>query len=162
MKQKIEFEIEIPEGKKAVLKDNKIVFEDVVFELPKTWKEFCDTFNTPDEEYYIDNTSEIDIHSGEFRDYDFDKNLLSSKEAAKAHLALIQLHRLRDCYRQGWKPDWKDDTTIKYAIVYSYSRELTVEEYSYTPMFLSFQSEELAKEFISNFRDLIEQAGDLI
>lgn len=162
MKQKIEFEIEIPEGKKAVLKDNKIVFEDVVPELPKTWKEFCDTFNIPDGEYYIDNTSEIDIRSGGSRDYDSDKNLLSSKEAAEAHLALIQLHRLRDCYRQGWIPNWKDEYSVKYAIVYNYDGELIVEDYIVTPIFLSFQSEELAKEFLNNFCELIEQAGDLI
>lgn len=39
MKQTIE--IEVPDGKKAVQKDNKVVFEDIESQLPKTWKEFC-------------------------------------------------------------------------------------------------------------------------
>ena len=30
------------------------------------------------------------------------------------------------------------------------------------PRFLSFQSKEIAEEFLNNFRDLIEQADDLI
>ena len=33
-----------------------------------------------------------------------DKNVLPSKKAAEQHLALMQLHQLRDCYRNGWKP----------------------------------------------------------
>lgn len=161
MKQKIEFEIEIPEGKKAVLEGNKIVFKDDIPELPKTWKEFCDTFNVPDGEYYIDNTSEIEVHSGRYRDYDQDKNLLSSEEAARAHLALIQLHRLRDCYRQGWKPDWNNARETKHCIVYSKNTIQTC-VYSTLRYFLAFQSHEIAMEFLENFRDLIEQAEDLI
>ena len=44
MKQTIE--IEVPDGKKAILKNNKIVFEDIISntlveQLPKTWEEFC-------------------------------------------------------------------------------------------------------------------------
>lgn len=161
MKQKIEFEIDVPEGKKATLKDNKIVFEDIKPKLPKTWEEFCDSFYV-DKEYFISPSSEILEHSDDFRQYSLDKNLLPSEIAAEQHLALIQLHQLRDCYRQGWIPDWKDENSIKYAIVYNCSGELIVEDYAVTPMFLSFQSEELAKEFINNFCDLIEQAGDLI
>lgn len=42
MKQTIE--IEVPEGKKAVWKNNKVVFEDVTPKLPKTWEEFCDLY----------------------------------------------------------------------------------------------------------------------
>ena len=37
MKKTVTIEVEVPDGKKAVLKDNKIVFEDI--ELPKTWEE---------------------------------------------------------------------------------------------------------------------------
>ena len=33
-------EIEVPDGKKAVWKDNTIIFEDIKPQLPKTWKEF--------------------------------------------------------------------------------------------------------------------------
>ena len=40
MKQTIE--IEVPDGKKAVWKDNKVIFEDIKPRLPKTWEEFCE------------------------------------------------------------------------------------------------------------------------
>ena len=40
MKQTIE--IEVPDGKKAIWKDGKIVFEDIKPPLPKTWEEFCE------------------------------------------------------------------------------------------------------------------------
>ena len=36
MKQVLE--IEVPDGKKAICKDNKIVFEDIN-QLPKTWED---------------------------------------------------------------------------------------------------------------------------
>lgn len=163
MKQKIEFEIEIPEGKKAVLKDNKIVFEDIKPQLPKTWEEFCKNYPCKKDECYITTDCELySIKEGIERNISHDRNLLPSKQAVEQHLAYMQLHQLRDCYRQGWEPDWKDEYSVKYAIVYNYDGELIVEDYIVTPIFLSFQSEELAKEFISNFRDLIKEAGDLI
>ena len=44
MKQTIE--IEVPDGKKAVWKDNKVIFEDIKSQLPKTWEEYF-TFHFP-------------------------------------------------------------------------------------------------------------------
>ena len=55
MKQTIE--IEVPEDKKAVWKDDKIVFEDIKPQLPKTWKEFCKIKNLIDSETYIGSNS---------------------------------------------------------------------------------------------------------
>lgn len=48
MKQTIE--IEVPDGKKAVWKDGKVVFEDIKPQLPKTWKEFYKQNKTKDGE----------------------------------------------------------------------------------------------------------------
>ena len=94
-------EIEVPEGKKAIYKDNKIIFEDIVQKLPETWEEFCKLYPIKEEEYYIElNSIPTEVSIGERFDHD-DKNVLPSKQAAKAHLALMQLHQLRDCYRQG-------------------------------------------------------------
>ena len=45
MKQTIE--IEVPDGKKAVWKDGKVIFEDIKHDpprFPKTWKEFCEFY----------------------------------------------------------------------------------------------------------------------
>ena len=168
MKQTIE--IEVPDGKKAIWKDNKIVFEDIKPPLPKTWEEFCkqNNINKNKEEAFIHTSGEIETIKkvNTQRIVDYDKNVLPSKQAAEQHLALMQLHQLRDCYRQGWIPDL-EDKSIKYCIegyYNSYTRSIKyqVVDLSCTSSFLSFPTNELAKEFLTNFWELIEQAGDLI
>ena len=75
----------------------------------------------------------------------------------------MQLHQLRDYYRQGWEPITSNGCAIKRY--YDPSMDiikLEIVTYYCTSKFLSFQTEEIAKEFLTNFRDLIEQAGDLI
>ena len=131
MKQTIE--IEVPDGKQAIWKYGKVVFEDIKPKLPKTWEEFCKTYKST----YV----------------------LPSKYAAKQHLALMQLHQLRDCYRQGWIPDEDDE---KFIITVNYKEFYSVGKCINTKEFLAFQSREIAEEFLTNFRGLIEQAGDLI
>ena len=131
--------------------------------LPKTWEEFCDLFKIH-EEYHIDLDSDIIKNEGDYRRNPLlDRNLLVSKEAANQHLVLMQLHRLRDCYRQGWKPDWKNNNLPKYCI-YCVNKEqkFDIDSFYERREFLSFQSEQLAQEFLNNFRELILQAGDLI
>ena len=109
MKQTIE--IEVPDGKQAIWKDNKVVFKDINPKLPKTWEEFCKTYKST----YI----------------------LPSKYAAKQHLALMQLHQLRDCYRQGWIPDADDE---KFIITVGYREFYSVGKCINTKEFLAFQS----------------------
>ena len=158
MKQTIE--IEVPDGKRAIWKDNKIVFEDIKPQLPKTWEEFCEQNGIKKSECYLDTSScIIDMWDGK-RDISSDRNVLPSKEATEAHLALMQLHQLRDCYREGWKPDWNNDCN-KYIIVKNRDKYVVFGG-NWTNQFLSFQDKERAEEFLDNFRELIEQAGDLI
>ena len=157
MKQTIE--IEVPDGKKAVWKDNKVVFEDIKPQLPKTWEEFCEQNMVKKNEYYVDTASCIIAISDGKRYSSSDKNLLPSKKAAKAHLALMQLHQLRDCYRQGWVP--KSNET-SFGIVREEDGGLYIDRYIFSSKFLIFQTKEIAEEFLDNFKDLIEQAGDLI
>ena len=131
--------------------------------LPKTWEEFCDRFKIH-EEYHIDSASDIIKNEDDYyRDPLLNRNLLVSKEAANQHLALMQLHQLRDCYRQGWKPDWKDTSMSKYCIYYvNKEQKFDIDSFYERREFLSFQSRKLAEEFLNNFRDFILQAGDLI
>ena len=168
MKQTIE--IEVPDGKKAIWKDNKIVFEDIKPPLPKTWEEFCkqNNINKNKGEAFIHTSGEIETIKkvNAQRIVDYDKNVLPSKQAAEQHLALMQLHQLRDCYRQGWIPNW-ENRSKKYGIERIYNliddkTELRICEYSNTSLFLTFPTCEIAEEFLNNFKDLIEQAGDLI
>ena len=155
-------EIEVPEGKKAIWKDGKVVFEDIFPKLPETWEEFCELYHTKVEEVFINSDSQL-IYWGWLgqRHCLSDKNLLPSLEAAKSHLASMQLHQLRDCYRQGWVPDWYNKETEKYNIEFSSNKYFVFRCYT-SHRFLSFQSKEIAEKFLTNFEDLIEQAGDLI
>lgn len=127
--------------------------------LPKTWEEFCES-SFVNKEYFIGIGSKIACHENTFRYSTDDKNLLPSEEAAKAHLALMQLHQLRDCYRQGWKPNW-NSVYNKYCIE-SNNFSYDIVSYTSSVRFLAFQTRERAMEFLSNFRDLIEEVVDLI
>lgn len=131
-------------------------------ELPRTWEEFCSKVSKKEVEGYIGTDSDILSAPHFYRNPKRDRNVLPSQEAAKAHLALMQLHQLRDCYRQGWKPDWSDGED-KYCIVRSYNdTNHLVASYKGAKVFLSFQSADIARLFLKNFRDLIEAAGDLV
>lgn len=161
MKQTIE--IEVPDDKKAIWKDNKVVFEDIKSQfieskLPRTWDEFSDT--NPNNRYVITEYSEIRtvMYKHIFNRY-YDKNLLPSEEAAKAHLALMQLHQLRDCYRQGQKPTVDK---VSFGIRRRVNDTLYLDRNTYSSVFLSFQSSKIAEKFINNFYELIIEAGDLI
>ena len=159
MKQTIE--IEVPEGKQAIWKDGKVVFEDIKPKFPKTWEEFCEQNMIKKNEYYVDTSSCIIVISDGKRYSSSDRNLLPSKEAVEAHLALMQLHQLRNCYRQGWLPDWNDGRQDKYAII-SFEDKYEITKFNFSSRFLTFQDEITANEFLTNFRELIEQVGDLI
>ena len=158
MKQTIE--IDVPDGKIAIWKDNKVVFEDIKPQFPKTWEEFCEQNTIKRSECYLDTSScIIDMWDGK-RDISSDRNVLPNKQATEAHLALMQLHQLRDCYREGWEPDWNNDCN-KYIIVKNRDKYVVFGG-NWTNEFLSFQDRERAEEFLNNFRELIEEAGDLI
>ena len=103
--------------------------------LPRSWEEFCNKY-------------------GIF--------CLSARYAniPLKYDALLKLEQLRDCWRQGWVPDYTK-AYKKFRIkrlgtgyIVDWSIELSD--------FLVFQTEELAEEFLKCFRDLIEKAGDLI
>lgn len=158
MRQTIE--IEVLDGKKAVWKDNKVVFEDIESQLPKTWEEFCKNYPIKKGECFIDASSNILETAWTARNIYGDQNKLPNIKAAEQHLALMQLHQLRDCYRQGWEPDLTVPTSI-FAIFYMKGK-YTVEEFISSSEFLTFQTREIANKFLFNFRDLIEKAGDLI
>ena len=158
MKQTIE--IEVPDGKKAVWKDNKVIFEDIKPQLPKTWEEFCKQNMIKKSEYYLNPSSCILELRDDKREIFSDRNVLPTRQAAEAHLALMQLHQLRDCYREGWEPNWNNDCN-KYIIVKNRDKYVVFGG-SWTNQFLSFQDRERAEEFLTNFRELIEKAGDLI
>lgn len=158
MKQTIE--IEVPDGYEAVYDENTQRIEIVVkIGLPKTWEEFCDNFPFKKGECFINRYGSIDnVYTGERCERG--GNILPNKETAEAFLALMQLLQLRDCYRQGWTPDWtKRNDKFSIEII---DGEITTFWDNRKSRILSFQSIEVRDEFLNNFRDLIEQAKELI
>jgi hypothetical protein len=157
MKQTIE--IEVPDVYKAMYDEDIQEVEVVNPTLPKTWEEFCDNFPFKKGECVISYYGTIENVEAEER-YKQSGNVLPNEETAEAFVALMQLVQLRDCYRQGWKPDWKDGTE-KYVIV-QYNNVLSYEVCQKISRVLAFQSVEVRNEFLNNFKDLVEQAKELI
>ena len=119
--------------------------EELGVKLPSTFEEYlerCAKWGVKVEEYeYIDINPQIE--------------------------ALKKLILLRDFYNNNWKPDWDKLIEDKYRIEKDYDRETKVISFdvgiTFRPStFLTFNNSENAHEFLTNFRELIEQAGDLI
>ena len=120
--------------------------------LPKTWDEYCAKHG--DMGVIIKaslGTAYVALNKHVFSDY----------KQAQAHIAKMKLHLLRDEYRQGWLPEWMDYEQDKY-VIQKFIDEYVIRLYNTTSYFLSFQDDERANEFLTNFRELIEEAGDLI
>ena len=129
--------------------------------LPRSWEEFCVTHDITMSEYFIGNTGNIFNSNSGKRIPEISKTILPSEQAAEAHLAYMQLHQLRNAWREGWTPDWMDNTQAKFAIIYN-KNEHIVFDCRFINRFLSFQDEARATEFLQCYKGLIKKAGDLI
>lgn len=129
-------------------------------ELPKTWEEFCKNNPIRNGEFFINDQSNIKESNKGYRDVNIDANLLPSEEYAEAMLALCKLIQLRDCYNDGWKPDWNISET-KYAI-HTRCNKLEVGTIGNVSFVLTFKTQKLRDTFLYNFKDLIEQAKLLL
>ena len=121
------------------------------YRLPKTWEEYRKMKGDEGEKANAALSFAYTSINGAFPDY----------HDAEKHIALMKLHLLRDEYRRGWKPDWINVDESKFVIE-MVENELTVENYGITRHSLLFQDEKTANEFLTNFLDLIKEAGDLI
>lgn len=123
--------------------------------LPKTWDEYCIKHGEMGDRIKASlNTTYMTINKHTFSDYN----------QAQAHIAMIKLHLLRDEYRNGWLPCFGDNSK-KYGIkrnMIAGKTWLVIALHTYYSDFLSFPTYKLAEEFLTNFRELIEEAGDLI
>ena len=129
--------------------------------LPRSWEEFCVTHDITMSEYFIGETGNIFNSNSGKRIPEISKTILPSEQAAEAHLAYMQLHQLRNAWREGWTPDWTDNTQAKFAIIYN-KDEYIVFNCRFINRFLSFQDETRATEFLQCYKGLIKKAGDLI
>lgn len=136
--------------------------------LPRSWEEFCEKHPIQDHEAFINFTnSGITIckecaGSGLgiwMRKPEKDRCKCVSQKSAEAHLAMMQLEQLRNCWLNGWEPIW--DCSEKWCIRL-WGNELSVGVATHIARFLTFPTNEMAREFLECFRDLIEKAKDLI
>lgn len=80
---------------------------------------------------------------------------------AKAIAAFSKLLKLRRDWIGEWEPDWKNHQTQHYVIEYLDDRIRIYPQWYYARS-LSFPTQQMAKEFLETFRDLIEEAKTLI
>ena len=123
--------------------------------LPKTWDEYCAKHGEMGDRIKASlNTAYMTIN----------RYVFSDCKQAQAHIAKMKLHLLRDEYRNGWLPCFGDNSK-KYGIkrnMIAGKTWLVIALHTYYSDSLSFPTYKLAEEFLTNFRDLIEEAGDLI
>lgn len=157
----MEQKITIPDGyvlKQISETEYKIVKKEE--ELVSSWEEFCEKYPIKIKERYVGNGSCIGKFSEKFdRISDNDRNVLPNKEKAEAILALCQLIQLRDCYNDGWTPNWQYVQNA-YCIVYQYG-EWEKGLCSFTAEIFCFKTEKLCDKFFENFKDLLEKVKPL-
>ena len=153
-----EFKIQVPEGYEIDRENStfeKIVFKKEERKLPKKWEDLYEVKG-----WFVDFHSKV-VTSGSMRTADSVKNRFPTKEEAEACLALAQLCQLRDRYNDGWKPDWRTGSEIKYCITID-ENKITEWQYITINRILYFKTEELRDKFLENFRDLIWIAKPLL
>lgn len=162
-----EIKINVPDGYE-IDKENStfecIKFKPIVKELPKTWEDYCKTHPIRKGECWINKLSKI-VNVSKFDDFNrdciSDRNILPNKQYAQAIVALCQLIQLRDCYNDGWVPDWSDYSSFKYCII-SFNNNIIKSVLRENSRILAFKTKNLCIEFFNNFKYLIEIAKPLI
>lgn len=153
--------IEVPDGYTLVRVSDteyKVIKEEK--KLPDTWDEFCEMNPVNDTEYHIGGEGIIyrcTIPGP--RNQRFDRNWLPSKEKTEAILALCQLIQLRDCYNDGWVPDWSNEE--RYDCLYLEDGEWKFSLNSKIEEIFAFKSPELCRKFLENFIDLLDKIKPL-
>lgn len=158
----------IPEGWEFDRIDgDKVILKEKKKELPKTWHGCLRTVN---ETEYINDCSDIDTQTsidemerGGYLFGDCDRNLLPVGLAAPM-LALCQLLVCRNAWwkQLGWKPDWTDRKTMKHCIHSDGFSTTDITRHSTFPRILAFPDAKTADDFRNTFKDLIEEAKELI
>ena len=155
--------IEIPDGYTLVKVSDteyKVVKEEN--KLPDTWEEFCETHPLKRGEFGFDAEHELFevIESEGCKRLTSWRLLLPNKEKAEAIIALCQLIQLRDCYNDGWVPDWSTIFKDKFCIRSLHGNWTTVITGGSTEIF-SFKTVKLRNKFLENFRDLLDKIKPL-
>lgn len=122
---------------------------------PMSWEEYCKQTSIKDGEHYISKISTIQKAAVGKRDKYTDANVMSKDlcEAFKSYMKLIQL-------RNAWVKD-SDSGAFCYKISY-WDNDIFYEECDLCRHGLSFPTDDMAKEFVKTFGDLLEIAKPLL
>lgn len=154
--------INIPKGYE--IDREKSTFEEIIFKKidnkPRTWEDYCNSKNHGVKYYIADGNCDILSAHFDYLHEECDRNTINTEEEAEAFVALMQLRSLRKAWVGDWEPNWKDDS-IKYCILFL-SNGILCGHFTIYHRCLSFPTEEMCKDFIECFRDLIERAKILI
>ena len=144
-----EYQLDIEQAKKLNLlkeKDNRV----------KSWEEFKEKYRYKYGYFYGVKKNTVLKTSAPLAIWD----QLTPHEA-KAIAAFSKLLKLRRDWIGEWEPDWTAYTTCKFVIGYA-NDSIVVNARNTTSRSLSFPTEQMAREFLETFRDLIEEAKTLI
>ena len=84
-----------------------------------------------------------------------------TQHEAKSIAAFSQLLKLRRDWIGEWEPDWTNYTTCKFVIG-CVGNDIRVNVRNTSAKSFSFPTEQMAREFLETFHDLLEEAKTLI
>ena len=122
--------------------------------LPKSWEEL-ETVKG----YYVSTKSKLISDEGDT--FNYNRNIFATKEQAEASIALAQLTQLMKAYNGDWVADWRGANKYKWSLFFI-KEEISIRSLTVSNRFLAFKSEDLAEQFLENFKDLIETAKPLL
>lgn len=158
-----QIEFEIPEGyvlDKEASTDSKLVYKKLN-DLPRSWEEFCGKKKYTRYYCILPNSTieENEVKQPLYPHTTYDKNIIFTKDRAESILALMQLLNLKDEYK---KQDKVSAKFAYYSIVYGEKADGLIVLETTNPTLFSFLDENLAMEFLNNFRDLLTDALEFI
>lgn len=133
----------------------EIVFKKIRTKMPDSWEDIEHL-----DGWYVNTNSEIWKTINPVIDRS-NRNVCSTKKIAQAQIAISQLSFLRDIARNGWKPDWNSHDYSKWCISF-YMDKPIIEDYFNYLHFLSFETKEIAEEFLKKYKDPIITAKPIL
>ena len=154
-----EVKIQIPDNCELIKDGNTYIVKEKKQTLPRSWEEFCERYPIKEGEAFIDLESTISVADHKHnRHVSTSRDWCTSKEEAKAFLALMQLRQLR----KAWVGEWKTPTNADHGVIYPLRGSLSTSINRASSRVLSFPTEAMAKDFLNCFRDLCETAKILL
>ena len=139
------------EVRKVLLINLKGIIENIN-NYPKKWEDInvSKGYFVSSERHEIDNFREGSPAIGGVQTKD--KGIIRTLEQTESIYVLPEILQLRDAYRDGWTPNYKDITQIKYCIEFN-DGKVKCQCYRTIMQMLSFQSEYVRDLFLNRFND---------